>query len=197
MPAIWKNTFLRLACGLYRGLLHAYPPEFRLRYGIEMNQVFRDQLRDTLSEQGIGGLLMFCTRTAWDLCTSIPRERFTLRSLGGLLCLAAALGFALYATYIDRHNLDEVYPTLMVVLVGSFVLGLLRPRHAWRWAIIIGLGVPFFGPLPALPARLASPGRWAMLGVLLIPGLIGAYTGSILRSAVADTAKPGCPKSRR
>ena len=84
---------------------------------------------------------------------------------------------------VDRHNVDEVYPTLMVVLIGSFVLGVLRPRHAWRWAIIIGLGVPFFGPLPALPARLASPGRWAMLAVLLIPGLIGAYTGSILRSA--------------
>jgi hypothetical protein len=184
MPSIRQNTLLRLACGLYRGLLHAYPPEFRLRYGIEMNQVFRDQLRDTLSKQGLHGLLTFCMRTAWDLCTSIPRERFTLRSLRGMLCLAAALGFALYATYVDRHNVDEVYPTLMVVLVGSFVLGMLRPRRAWRWAIIIGLGVPFFGPLPDLPARLASPGRWAMLAVLLIPGLMGAYAGSILRSAV-------------
>ena len=184
MPTIWKNALLRLACGLYRGLLHAYPPEFRLRYGIEMNQVFRDQLRDTLSKQGARGLVTFGARTAWDFCTSVPRERFTLQSLGGMLCLAAALGFAMYATYVDRHNVTEVYPTLMVVLVGSFILGILRPRSAWRWAILIGLGVPFFGPLPALPARLASPGRWAMLAVLLIPGLIGAYTGSILRSAV-------------
>jgi len=184
MPAIWKNTLLRLACCLYRGLLHAYPPEFRLRYGAEMNQAFRDQLRDTLSRQGTLGFLTFCMRIAWDLCTSIPRERFTLRSLRGMLCLAAALGFATYATHVDRHNVDEVYPTLTVVLVGSFVLGMLRPRWAWRWAIIIGMGVPFFGPLLALPARLASPGRWAMLAVLMIPGLIGAYAGSILRSAV-------------
>jgi len=172
---------------LYRGLLYAYPPEFRSRYGVEMSQLFRDQLRDALSNQGILGLLPFCMRTTGDLSKSILRERCNLQNMVGMLCLAAALGFALYATYVDRHNADEVYPTLMVVLVGSFILGVLRPRRAWRWALMLGLGVPFFGPLLTLPARLASPGRWAMLAVLLFPGLIGAYTGSILRRAVAGT----------
>jgi len=185
MPGFSKNILPRLAGGLYRGLLHAYPPEFRSRYGPEMNQLFRDQLRDALSNQGLLGFLPFCTRTAWDLSKSILRERSNLQNLVGMLCLAAALSFALYATYVDRHNADEVYPTLMVVLVGSFILGVARPRRAWRWALILGLGVPFFGPLHGLPARLASPGNWAILAVLLIPGLLGAYSGAVLRRAVA------------
>jgi hypothetical protein len=99
-------------------------------------------------------------------------------------CPIAALGIAAYAAHVDRHNATEVYPTLSVVLAGSFVLGIIRPKDAWRWACIVGLGVPFFGPWPALAARLASPGAWAMYGVVLIPGLIGAYAGSLLRAAI-------------
>jgi len=184
MPTFPKNMILRLGCGLYRGLLLAYPPEFRARYGVEMNQVFRDQLRDTLSKRGLHSLASFSIRAALDLFTSVLRERFTMKSAIGMLCLCAAFGFSLLAEHVDRHNVTEVYPTLMVALVGSFILGLIQPAWPWRWAIIVGLGVPFFGPLPELFARLASPGRWAMLAVLLIPGLIGAYTGSFLRRAI-------------
>jgi hypothetical protein len=181
MPTFSTNILSRLACGIYRGLLYAYPPEFRTRYGPEMNQVFRDQLRDTLAKQGIGGFVRFSMRTAWDLLASVMRERFTLKSLAGIVYLAAAIGFSISAEYVDRHNVTEVYPTLTVAIVGSFLLGLARPSRPWRWAMMIGIGVPFFGPLAVLPSRLASPGRWAMLAVMLIPGLIGAYSGSALR----------------
>ncbi len=64
MSAFSKNALLRLACGLYRGLLYGYPPEFRSRYGVEMSQLFRDQLRDALANQGFLGFLPFCMRTA-------------------------------------------------------------------------------------------------------------------------------------
>jgi hypothetical protein len=185
MPAYAKNLIVRLACGAYRSLLYAYPLEFRSRYGVEMNQVFRDHLRDTLSNRGIAGLFPLAARTAWDLSTSVLRERFTLHTFVGMLWLAAALGFASYAAHVDHHNVSEVYPTLLVVLVGSFVLGIIRPTNPWRWAIIVGIGVPFFGPLFDLPARLTSPGRWAMLAIVLVPGLIGAYIGYFLRRAIA------------
>jgi hypothetical protein len=185
MAASSKNMFVRLACGIYRGLLYAYPSAFRLRYGGEMEQAFGDQLRDTITTRGVGGLFAFCIRTAWDLARSVMRERFTLQSVVGILCVAAALGFSIYAAHVDHHNKTEVYPTLAVVLVGSFIAALIRPRHAWRWAIFVALGVPFFGPLPDLLARLAAPGRWAMLAVLLVPGLLGAYAGAMLRRAVA------------
>ena len=105
--------------------------------------------------------------------------------------MAAALGFSIYAEYVDRHNATEVYPTLTVALIGSFILGLAQPSRPWKWAIIVGLGAPFFGPLPSLPARLASPGRWAILAILLVPGLIGAYSGSILpRIGLHGSIKP-------
>ena len=118
MPATCKNTSPTAGLRHISRIAPRLSCEFRLRYGIEMHQVFRDQLRDALSKQGIRGLLTFCMRTAWDLCKSIPRERLTLQSLGGMVCLAVALGFAGYATYVDHHNVSEVYPTLMVVLVG-------------------------------------------------------------------------------
>jgi hypothetical protein len=181
MLKIWKDAIERLACGVYRVLLSGYPAEFRSRYGIEMKQVFRDQLRATLSKCGMLGFLAFCAGTAWDLCAGVLRERFTLQSFVSIICLTVALGFSVYAAYVDRHNATEVYPTLMVVLVGSFILGLVRPWHVRRWAIIVGMGVPFFGPLIDLPARLASPGRWAMLAVLFVPGLIGAHGGLLVR----------------
>ena len=33
-------------CGIYAAMLYAYPREFRLRYGTEMRQVFRDRCRE-------------------------------------------------------------------------------------------------------------------------------------------------------
>jgi hypothetical protein len=190
MKPFIRNILFRLAAGLYRALLFGYPKEFRNRYGFEMNQIFRAQMRDALSSRGILGFSSFCMRTAWDSFTSILRERLTLQSIFGMVCLSAALAFSMYAHYVDRHNAREVYPTLMVVLVGSLILGLVNPARPWRWAIILALGVPFFGPLQSLPARLHSPGGWAIVAVLLVPGLIGAYVGSILRRAAADSGHP-------
>jgi hypothetical protein len=194
-----KNILERLAAGLYRALLYGYPKEFRKRYGLEMNQVFRAQMRDMLSSRGILGFAFFCMRTAWDSFTSILRERLTLQTIFGMVCLCAALGFSIYAHYVDHHNATEVYPTLMVVLVGSFILGVANPAHPWRWAIILAVGVPFFGPWQSLPARLHSPGGWAIVAVLLVPGLVGAYVGSILRrtaGASGDTPEQQTPAPR-
>jgi hypothetical protein len=185
MPSLLHKTISRIACGVYRQLLRAYPAEFQARFGAEMNQLFRDQLRDALSQRGFPGFLRFSLRIAADLPLGILRERLTLQTLLAMFYLAAALAFASYAAYVDRHTGDDVYPTLAVVMVCCFIMGLIRPTHAWRWALIVSLGVPFLGPPHTLPARLLSPGRWAMLAVLLIPGLFGAYAGSILRRAVA------------
>jgi len=113
------------------------------------------------------------------------QENFALQSLLEISCFAAAIAAGLYAAHVDHHNHTEVYPTLFVVLVSSFALGVVRPGHAWRWALIIGLLVPFAGPLQTLFDRLSSPGSWAILAVVLIPGLIGAYTGWFLRRAIS------------
>jgi hypothetical protein len=166
-------------------MLIAYPPEFRARYGLEMTQAFREQLREALSTAGTAGFLGFSMRMAWDFPISVLRERISSINVAGMCCAAAAVGFGLYAAYVDHHNATEVYPTLFVVLVGSFALGLIRPVRPWRWALIVVLGVPFSGPLLTLTARMISPGAWAILAVVLVPGFVGAYTGSFLRRAAS------------
>jgi len=191
-----KNVLLRISCGIYRGLLRLYPQEFRARYAKEMELTFRDHLQDTLVKNGIWGVPKFWLNVAGDLMASVLRERFTLKNAIGMIYVAVAMVFSIAAQYVDRHNVSEVYPTLMVALVGSFVVGILQPRWPWRWAIIIGLGVPFFGPPGVLPARLASPGRWAMLAVMMVPGLIGAYTGSLLRQSFGSPENRKTPASR-
>jgi hypothetical protein len=164
-------------------MLHAYPRDFRARHGVEMRQSFQDEMRETLSTASTTALLRFLIRMARDFPVSVVRERINSPSITGTCCLVGAIAVGLYAAYVDHHNRTEVYPTLFVVLVGSFILGMIRPAGAWRWAVIVGLGVPFAGPPLTLTTRVASPGAWAILGVVLIPGLIGVYTGSTLRRA--------------
>jgi hypothetical protein len=180
------NAMLRSACGFYRALLHGYPKEFRARYGAEMVQVLADRWRDTLANEGPMGIVRFCIHAIWDVLSGILKERFTMRGVLGIFCLVAAIGFGLYAGYVDRHNATEVYPTLMVVLVASLVLGLLEPSHAWRWALIVAVCVPFSGPISALPSRIITPGDWGILAVVLVPGFIGAYSGALLRLALGS-----------
>jgi hypothetical protein len=112
------------------------------------------------------------------------RQRCNARSAISLLCLAAAIGIGIYASYVDHHNASEVYPTLMVAMAGSLVMGLIRLAAAWRWALIIGLAVPFAGPVITLPARLTVAGNWAIVAIVSTVGLLGAYSGSALRRAV-------------
>ena len=111
------------------------------------------------------------------------------RNIGGsallsIICMLAAAGVGMGGAYVDQHNATEVYPVLAVSLVGAFLLGIVRPRHVWLWALIIAAFIPF-SPFAAaaLHMRLASPGSWAILGVVLIPAMIGAYSGWGLRKA--------------
>jgi hypothetical protein len=94
------------------------------------------------------------------------------------------LVFGSLAAYVDMHNATEVYPTLSVVLAGSFVLGAIEPRRAWRWALLAGVFVPL-SMIAAhwrdMPGRLGWLGPLAILLVLMIPGMIGAYSGALLR----------------
>lgn len=99
-----------------------------------------------------------------------------------------AIGLGLAAGYVDMHN-DEVQATVLVVLVSTFALGLAQPRHAWRWALLVGPGVflmyvlaGVFGFAPRAPAE---PGPWATL-IALIPALFGTYAGAGVRLVLSQ-----------
>jgi hypothetical protein len=179
-----RDIFLRLGCGFYTVLLYAYPPEFRSRYKKEMTLAFKDDLHQTLHDGSLWNQLLFPFQMAKDFLTSVLRERIKSLDAVGMSFLVAASGIGLYASYVDRHNATEVYPTLSIALIGSFLLGLIRPTRSWRWAIIIALCIPFAGSLSNMRDRLSSSGAWAIFAVVLIPSLIGAVAGSFMRRGI-------------
>ena len=61
----------------YARLLGLYPREFRNEYGASMLQVFTDQCRSALQDNGIRGMVFLWVRTLVDLTTSVLREHIT------------------------------------------------------------------------------------------------------------------------
>jgi len=59
----------------YGALLFLYPAEFRIRFGKEMAQIFRDCCHDEAGEHGLAGLARLWLATFRDLALSIPREQ--------------------------------------------------------------------------------------------------------------------------
>jgi signal peptidase I len=66
---------IHLLCRIYSGLLYAYPREFRLQYGGEMTQVFRDRCRDLGRTGNRLGWVRFSLHSGTDWLTTTVRER--------------------------------------------------------------------------------------------------------------------------
>jgi signal peptidase I len=65
-----------LLCRIYAVMLYAYPREFRLRYGVEMQQFFHDRCRELVRAHAGGGVwLRFGLRNIADWIVSTVRER--------------------------------------------------------------------------------------------------------------------------
>jgi len=101
----------------------------------------------------------------------------------GQICFIIAIAGAAFAGWVDFNN-DEPQAAVLVILVWTVLLGMLLPKRAWLWAIILGLGVPAvylaaraMGFQPASPP---SPSWYASL-IALIPAFIGAYAGAVGR----------------
>ena len=77
------RALLALSVALYRALLRVYPESFRQRFGLPMEQLFRDACRDALRHPGIAGVAGIAglaiagvwRRTLWDLAATAPAER--------------------------------------------------------------------------------------------------------------------------
>jgi len=105
----------------------------------------------------------------------------------GWFSLVIALFGSAFAGWVDFNN-DEPQAAVLVILAFTLLLGMLFPKRAWLWAIIVGLGVPaVYLVLHALGYQSVgqpSPGWYASL-LALIPAFIGAYTGAVGR-LIAD-----------
>jgi hypothetical protein len=45
MPDLSRSKWINRLCGVYAFMLYAYPSGFRIRFGHEMQQVFRERCR--------------------------------------------------------------------------------------------------------------------------------------------------------
>lgn len=115
--------------------------------------------------------------------TSLSTEREALKKYLPWVCLVLALAGGIFAWWVDSRN-DEPQAAVLVILVMTFLLGLLVPQRAWLWAILTGICLPV-GYLVArtlgyLPSSLPEPG-WYASAIALIPAFIGAYGGALAR----------------
>ena len=115
---------------------------------------------------------MFITRYRWQF---------------DVLCLVIAVIGGFSAGAVDFRN-DEPQAAVLVIVVFAGLLGFVQPRKAWRWAIIIGLGVPVVylisTALGYQPKSVPEPGWYASL-IALIPAFIGTYGGVLLRKLIS------------
>jgi Ca2+-binding EF-hand superfamily protein len=65
---------LRWLCRVNRALQYTYPPDFRRRYGREIEQVFGDRLRSVAQTRGLGGLIRLGAHMGADWLITTIRE---------------------------------------------------------------------------------------------------------------------------
>ena len=101
------------------------------------------------------------------------------------LCWALAIGFGLLTGYVDFHS-DEVQLPALLLLVFAFLLGFAQPKGAWRWAVVVGTGVPL-ARLIGITLGYAAPYPTDSSIVFLpvIVALAGAYSGALIRNLLA------------
>jgi len=84
-------------------------------------------------------------------------------------------------------SINDLLFTALLVLASCMLLGLLRPRWPWRWVVVVGAFIPLT-ELAAYKILAVKPTRAQVYGSFLafLPGIAGAYGGSVMRSVIAN-----------
>jgi hypothetical protein len=104
-----------------------------------------------------------------------------------MVCVIVALIGGFVAGVVDFNN-NEPQAAVLVIIFFAGLLGFAQPRKAWRWALIVGLGVPIVYLIATAfgyqPKSLPEPGWYASL-IALIPAFFSTYCGVLLRMAIS------------
>lgn len=102
--------------------------------------------------------------------------------------LAVLLGMAAGLLQI---TIGDLLVVTIFVVISTMVLGYLRPRSAWRWALLVGIFVPLF-QLAAYLLVTQRPYRAQVWGSLLglVTGIAGAYLGVFARKGIDELFRP-------
>lgn len=119
-----------------------------------------------------------------------------------ILAIPAAVLASSALGYLNLYN-DEVQLPLALLLVSTFVLGLLCPKRAWPGATIVALGIPassllslkigvFYPCRPGHPYSCEPTTLTSALStaVLLVPALASAYVGVLINRSRANAPAP-------
>ncbi len=103
--------------------------------------------------------------------------------------VVAALAGAI--TGLIDVSVNDLLFTALLVLMSCMALGIARPRRPWRWVALVGVFIPLT-ELAAFVILAVKPSRGQIWGSFLafLPGIAGAYGGSLLRG-VADNLRQG------
>lgn len=158
---------------IYRVLLVVCPKEFRREYGVQMEQVFRDQCGEKLRRRGVFGLVGLWLRTLLDLAaTALVEGSRTMRMK---ILVPAALVLGLLIALVDTSpGWDDTGVTAAVVFTCCGLLSAVHPARPWLWALIVGLWIPALG--------IAEDWNYASL-LALVVAFAGAYAGKLVRFA--------------
>jgi len=147
-------------------MLLAYPREFRLEYGPEMTQVFRDCYRDT--RRGLVTSLGFWLRIVCDLIRTAPLERWE------------ALGKDHETMKNLKANIVGLLACLVVIVVAFLLLGYGRKHevasillfgHALDAIVTAGV-ISNLIIFPLVMATRLSPFRTAVWSLLIVNGAL-------------------------
>ena len=96
----------------------------------------------------------------------------------------AAIVCGALAGWLDVQVGDSLF-TALLVLAPAMVLGFLRPRRPWRWAIVLCACVPITRWVAFMLVTVKSYECQIYSSFLVIlPGLVGAYGGAFGRGVV-------------
>jgi hypothetical protein len=125
---------MSLSNQLFQLMLRAYPREFRLEYGLDMTQLFRDCYRDIQSD-GLLSAIAFWRRMIWDVIRTAPLERWealgrrhksmkNLKSnvIGLLACVAILVAAFLLFGYGRRHEVGTIWMFALDAIVTAGVI---------------------------------------------------------------------------
>lgn len=99
---------------------------------------------------------------------------------------ALALVIGLGASYVDMHN-DEVQAAAIVVFLGAGAVAFWRPRHAWLWGLLCGVGIPLGYCITLIAGTVQREWPQPMIAaslIAVIPGITGAYLGVGARALI-------------
>jgi ABC-type multidrug transport system permease subunit len=88
-------------------------------------------------------------------------------------------------------TINDLLFTALLVLMACMALGIAKPRRPWRWVLIVGIFIPLT-ELAAFMILTVKPSRGQIWGSFLafLPGVAGAYGGSVVRGVV-DNLRQG------